>query len=61
MLTDAQYRALNLEYSYQVGLEMLEQLKSMGLATCTNAGWRKIQPACDDAIREYEEAHDGAI
>ena len=21
----------------------------------------RIQPACDDAIREYEEAHDGAI
>ena len=57
MLTPAQYRALNLEYSYQVGLEMLEHLKSIGLATYTNAGWCKIQPACDDAIREYEAAH----
>lgn len=38
----------------KIGLVTTETLKVSGAWVCR---FQKIQPACDDAIREYEEAH----
>ena len=44
------------------GIYIFCGLLRRGLVWTNTAGAAvKLQPACDEAIREYEEAHDGAI
>jgi len=66
MLTDAQYRALKAwpdtgGYVRGFSEATCRCLVAKGLFRNIPSSWhyKKIEPACDDAIREYEEAHDG--
>ena len=50
--------------AYLCDRKTLEELSRAGLINeklSAKPLFTQHQPACDDAIREYEEAHDGAI
>lgn len=65
MLTDAQYRALKAWPDGQTLAAKIgdKRMVSMdGIVRCISSNsfyacFVKVQPACDDAIREYEAAH----